>query len=124
MSVAIPVSIGELVDKYTILLIKRDKILDTQKLHHVSLEINLLQPMIDKLCINELDVLELKRCNETLWKIEDDIREKETLKQFDHEFIKLARSVYITNDSRSELKKEINIKYNSIIHEVKSYKQY
>ena len=124
MSIAIPVSIGELVDKYTILLIKRDKILDTQKLHHVSVEINLLQPILGLIRVDENDISELKQCNEMLWKIEDAIREKERLNLFNDEFIQFARSVYITNDRRSELKKEINIKYNSIIHEVKSYKQY
>jgi hypothetical protein len=83
-----------------------------------------LYPIIADLSVNDCDIHELKECNQTLWKIEDDIREKERLNQFDEEFIQLARSVYITNDKRSKIKSNINVKYKSIIHEVKSYKEY
>ena len=62
--------------------------------------------------------------NKLLWKIEDDIRDKERKKEFDKEFAELARSVYITNDRRADIKKEINIKYNSLFIEEKSYNQY
>jgi hypothetical protein len=124
MSINVPVSIGELVDKYTILLIKLEKIVDIDKLNHVNTEIGLLNPIIVDLSLNYCEINELKECNEKLWKIEDDIREKERLHQFDEEFVELARSVYITNDKRSKIKSNINVKYNSIIHEVKSYKEY
>jgi ribosome-associated toxin RatA of RatAB toxin-antitoxin module len=125
MSVNVPVSIGELIDKYTILLIKREKIVDDDtKLMHVNNEIGLLQPIIADLTINEYDIDELKQCNTILWKIEDDIRDKERTKLFDEEFIQLARSVYITNDKRCQIKNNINFKYKSNIFEVKSYKEY
>jgi hypothetical protein len=69
-------------------------------------------------------VLQLKKINEELWKIEDDIRDKEMAKAFDPEFVALARAVYVTNDKRFEVKKEINLKMGSGFVEEKSYKQY
>jgi hypothetical protein len=122
MSCNIPVSIGEVWDKYSILKIKQLKITDPEKLQHIDKEITYLEPFIMKYplecCISESNIY---RCNLRLWKIEDDIRKKEKLKQFDQEFIELARSVYITNDERCQLKSEINKKFESIIYEVKSY---
>lgn len=121
----IEVSIGELYDKYTILLIKKNKILNIEKLTHILNELQILEniikllPPIDKWLLNEL--LEI---NTILWNIEDSIRIKEKNKQFDNEFITLARNVYFTNDKRFEIKNKINNLYNSNIFEVKSYENY
>ena len=124
MSVNVPISIGELVDKYTILLIKNQNIVEEQKLEHVRYEMELLKPILETLNVNIDDVNELKHCNEIIWKIEDDVREKERLNEFDDIFIQLARNVYKTNDERSYIKRKINVKYMSTIHEVKSHKEY
>lgn len=121
---SIPVSIGELWDKYTILLIKKKMIKDKKKQKIVMHEINKLQKHINKFPINDEKILELQNCNEKLWNIEDNIREKEKKKEFDDEFINLARSVYITNDERAKLKNNISLLFNSDILEVKSYKEY
>lgn len=121
----IEVSIGELYDKYTILLIKKNKILDIEKQKHILNELQILEnkikllPPVDKWLLNEL--LEI---NTILWNIEDSIRVKEKNKQFDNEFITLARNVYFTNDKRFEIKNKINHLYNSNIFEVKSYENY
>ena len=123
-SCVVSVSIGELWDKYTILLIKKEKIVDTQKLMYVEKEIEYLTPFIEKYNLDENIQNELKECNTMLWNIEDKIREKEYEKEFDQEFIELARSVYYTNDSRAEIKKKINQVFQSSIFEVKSYKNY
>ncbi len=125
MQVSCEVSIGELVDKYTILKIKEKFIKDEGKLKHVRNEKNLIFEVLSSLKISDSDdcVKELSVINEKLWKIEDDIREKETRKEFDDIFINLARLVYQTNDLRFGLKSKINIKYGSKIQEVKSYKK-
>jgi len=121
----IEVSIGELYDKYTILLIKKNKILNIEKLTHILNELQILEniikllPPIDKWLLNELFEI-----NTILWNIEDSIRVKEKNKQFDNEFISLARNVYFTNDKRFEIKNKINNLYNSNIFEVKSYENY
>ena len=124
MPVLIPVSIGELFDKYTILQIKKNKILDQLKLSHVIHELNLLQPHIDKYNIDINLYNLLIDINNKLWDIEDNIRIKEHLNIFDNEFIELARSVYKFNDERSLIKKQININFNSDIIEIKSYYNY
>lgn len=124
MPIFIPISIGELWDKYTILLIKKDKITDTGKLEHINTEIEHLHNIINKFSYKTDNLfIELKECNLKLWNIEDNIRIKEKLKQFDSEFIQLARQVYLTNDERYNYKKLINVKYNSIINEMKSYNE-
>ncbi len=112
-----PISIGELFDKITILQIKKEKLLN------VNLELNLLKKIVEvnKIDIDDELINELRKINYKLWNIEDKIRIKERLKNFDGEFIEIARSVYIENDKRSALKREINIKYNSNIVEEKSY---
>ena len=112
-----PISIGELFDKITILQIKKEKFLN------VNLELNLLKEIVEvnKIDIDDELINELRKINYKLWNIEDKIRIKEKLKNFDEEFIEIARSVYIENDKRSALKREINIKYNSNIVEEKSY---
>lgn len=119
----IPVSIGELWDKYSILLIKRENITDVNKLKHISNEINYLEPHIKMYDLNDELRTEIKECNKTLWDIEDAIREKEKTNTFDDSFIQLARSVYITNDRRCEIKNRINIAFNSSLFEVKSYEK-
>jgi len=126
MIVETPVSIGELVDKITILRIKSRRIKDKQKLININNELNQLITIFSKLEIPDIlfEFVELEDINRELWDIEDDIREKERSKQFDEEFIELARSVYITNDRRSEVKKQINLKVGSDLIEEKSYEQY
>lgn len=126
MIVETPVSIGELVDKITILRIKSRRIKDQQKLININNELNKLISVFSKLEIPDIlfEFVELEDINRELWDIEDDIREKERSKQFDEEFIELARSVYITNDRRSDVKKQINLKVGSDLVEEKSYEQY
>ena len=123
----VPVSDGELIDKYTIVLIKTERIDDTNKKEKAKKESDLLKPYVYKLSsiykLSEL-INELKKVNESLWDIEDDIRKKEKCKEFDDEFIQLARNVYITNDKRAEVKNKINIITKSEIVEVKSYEKY
>ena len=123
-----PVSPAELIDKITILEIKRQFIQDSTKLKNVDLEYKLL---LDVLINNvsgseELDLLrsQLKEVNMKLWDIEDKIRDLEKNKVFDKKFIELARLVYFTNDKRSEIKKDINKLLNSEIVEEKSYSDY
>lgn len=122
--ISVPISIGELCDKYTILQIKMVKITDANKLDKIKHEYEYLTPLIQqcKVCDKYLD--ELNTINNMLWNIEDQIRIKELNKEFDDEFIELARSVYITNDRRYEIKNSINIFYNSDICEIKSYTPY
>ena len=120
-----PISIGELIDKITILEIKKNK-LQNSKLENVLKELSFLRKLMEKHQIEITDNLftELKEINLTLWNIEDQIRIKEKNKEFDNIFIELARSVYFTNDKRSEIKKRINRLSNSEITEEKSYAEY
>jgi hypothetical protein len=122
--VSVPISIGELCDKYTILQIKIEKITDTNKLNKIKNEIQHLKPLVEQCNVSQDKLNALKNVNEKLWNIEDNIRNKESQSLFDAEFIELARSVYITNDYRFELKSSINECYNSDICEVKSYAKY
>ena len=121
------VSVGELIDKFTILLIKQKKITNDEKLLKVKTEIEYLQLNIqevkDNYDINDL-LEQLIEINSKLWDIEDNIRIKEKNKEFDDEFIQLARSVYFTNDERAHIKNIINEKTKSAIFEVKSYGKY
>ncbi len=121
----VPISIGELIDKITILEIKKDK-LKNLKLKNILKELSFLRAVLEKNSISIPDkiFLQLKSINLALWDIEDKIRIKEKNKEFDNEFIKLARSVYLNNDRRSETKKELNIMFNSEIIEEKSYEKY
>jgi hypothetical protein len=116
--VSAPISIGELLDKITILHIKKENIKDDNKLKSINNELSLLEKISYNIPHNEL-YDNLKETNKKLWIIEDRIREKERLKEFDNEFIQLARSVYFTNDKRCNIKKEINMLYNSVIIEEK-----
>ena len=127
-----PVSVGEIFDKLSILQIKEQKIADPIKLNNVKTEIKELNKSIIDLDINEkssqdvLDALktELYETNFKLWDIEDALRELESQKKFEREFISLARQVYITNDKRAEIKKEINRLTGSDIVEEKHYSEY
>ena len=127
-NLVIPISPGELIDKITILEIKRESILDKEKLSNINLEYKvLLETLEDKIIVsNEIDSLriKLKTINKRLWDIEDQLRDLERSKTFNEDFIKLARSVYFTNDERSEVKKSINKLLNSEIVEEKSYSKY
>ena len=120
---SVRVSIGELLDKYSILLIKKERILDVQKLQHVYNEIDSITDEVSKYqCEDLFD--ELKKCNMILWDIEDALRDKERQKEFDEKFIELSRNVYKTNDQRAHIKSKINERFNSTIFEVKSYQEY
>tara|TARA_B100001123_G_scaffold239561_1_gene268067 strand:+ start:1663 stop:2046 length:384 start_codon:yes stop_codon:yes gene_type:complete len=127
MSINVQVSIGELLDKISILIIKEKNIKDETKLSLVKNELNLLEKTIEKFD-SKSDLYtyidKLVEINTKLWNIEDQIRDCERKKTFDQNFIDLARSVYITNDQRSEIKLEINKKFDSGIVEVKSYEKY
>ena len=120
-----PISIGELVDKITILEIKKNK-LQNSKLENVLKELSFLRKLMEKHQIEITDDLftQLKEINLTLWNIEDQIRIKEKNKEFDNIFIELARSVYFKNDKRAEIKKSINQLFNSEITEEKFYSDY
>jgi hypothetical protein len=120
----IEVSTGEIVDKLTILLIKKDNISEPNKLENIKKELNYLENIVRKLQICPEDISELLLVNQVLWKVEDEIRDKERNKIFDQSFIELARKVYITNDSRAEIKRKINKKYSSDFFEEKSYSPY
>jgi len=121
----IKVSIGEIVDKLSILLIKKTNVKDKEKLKNILKEYNYLNNIVfNILKVSEDDFLNLVSINEKLWDIEDGIRDKERNKEFDNKFVELARAVYITNDKRAEIKKEINLKYNSSFIEEKSYNNY
>ena len=128
MQLQVPVSVGEVLDKITILQIKLAHISDSAKRANVQNELDALLPLVagDAFTTNQMQglVAELKAVNEALWDIEDDIREKEAAKIFDAEFIKLARAVYVTNDKRAAIKKQINLETGSALIEEKSYESY
>jgi hypothetical protein len=123
-----PVSYGELIDKMTILQIKLQEIRDEAKLSNVRNELELLDATWKNDKASEVDIADetarLLAVNRRLWKIEDDIRMKERARAFDDEFIQLARSVYIENDERAAIKREINMKLGSTLVEEKSYQDY
>lgn len=123
----VEISVGELLDKLSILYIKRNFISCPDKIKNISKEIDLLEPLSNQF-LSDPSVknlfLELEKINLNLWNIEDLIREKENKKEFDQGFIDLARSVYITNDKRASLKKEINMVTGSNLVEEKSYGVY
>ena len=127
MLINTPISLGELVDKISILMIKKKNISDSIKLQHVNKELEFLKKTLKKYIsedkINEF-LLKLVNINSKLWDIEDDIRECERKKLFDQTFIDLARSVYFTNDERAKVKNDINKTFGSELVEVKSYEEY
>jgi len=117
----VPVTIGEYIDKITILAIKSRRITDKDKVRNVLRELNQLV-LLDREKIIDTDLYrKLIRVNEDLWDVEDAIRVKEKNQQFDDEFIELARSVYRLNDRRADLKRQINLQYESDLIEEKSY---
>lgn len=128
----IEVSNGEIFDKYAIAFIKSLNIKDPDKLKNIYAEKCILEKAceeIEQLYFhnkNEIQKLrnELYIVNMQLWEIEDAIRKKEKMKEFDAEFIRLARSVYIKNDERSLVKRKLNECTNSTIKEEKSYETY
>ena len=120
----VEVSIGEVLDKISILAIKLSKITDTEKLRNVSKELKALTSAIPKGMLEDPLYEKLCGVNMRLWEIEDDIRECERIGNFNLDFIRLARAVYHRNDERAAIKKEINLKYNSDIIEEKSYSEY
>ena len=127
MLINTPISLGELVDKISILIIKQKNITDETKLDHVKKELDFLQKTLmsyvkQKEINNYLE--NLININSKLWNIEDDIRECERKKLFDQTFIDLARSVYFTNDERAKVKNDINKIFGSELVEVKSYEEY
>ncbi len=128
MSIQIDISVGELLDKITILQIKQERMDDAGKLENVKKELHVLQMQWKSssyISINLDDQIDaLKKINESLWEIEDKIRLKENEQKFDAEFIALARSVYVTNDKRAEIKRLINSKTGSDLVEEKSYRDY
>ena len=124
--ILVPISLGELYDKISILVIKMENIIDEEKLKNIKKEHDILLE-ISYLEDNEIDpdyIMELMKVNRTLWEVEDKIRVKESKKEFDDEFIELARKVYFSNDKRSKIKKIINIRYHSNLVEEKSYEKY
>ena len=123
----VEISNGELIDKYTILSIKSNKIKKVEKLDKVNNELNILKKYVDELKSKynlQLLINNLEEINLQLWDIEDNIRKKEKEKEFDKYFIELARNVYYTNDKRANIKLEINNLTKSEIIEVKSYEEY
>ena len=120
----VPASIGELYDKYTILQIKQERIKDEGKLVFINKELEYLKKHTDTFNLDASLVRELKTVNEILWNVEDNIRDKERRKEFDAEFISLARNVYIKNSERSQLKNKINSNLNSELIDIKSYSEY
>lgn len=130
MLIEAPVSLGELVDKITILEIKQVEIQASDKRLNVQRELKVLDDKLDA-SLNATDKArleplqaELKAINEQLWRIEDEIRDCEREQRFDQRFIELARSVYITNDRRAAAKKAINLNFGSDLVEEKSYSDY
>jgi hypothetical protein len=128
MQLLTPVSPGELLDKLTILEIKRARITDADKLDNIEHEWRVLTEIwsdasLEAPGLNERRD-ELKAINESLWDIEDDIRQCEAKKDFGERFVELARAVYQTNDRRAEVKKKINLLLGSRLVEEKSYTDY
>lgn len=132
MTIQVPVSWGELIDKIAILEIKSERISDAAKLVNVRAELAALAGVRDANLPSDQKVLadlatltaDIKKVNEALWEIEDDIRDCERDKDFGPRFVELARSVYKTNDRRAALKRDINTLLGSELVEEKSYQSY
>jgi hypothetical protein len=123
----VPVSVGELIDKLSILHVKKVKITNEEKLILVGKEYDLLYELSSPYFNNpEVQLLYQQLCdiNEKLWNVEDELRVLETRKSFNIDFVELARKVYFTNDERFRLKNEINLITDSEIREVKDYVKY
>jgi hypothetical protein len=128
MALKVEISVGEFLDKITILEIKSERIKDPEKLRNVKKELDLLCKTWAESPLSEWDVTvqmeALKKVNEELWEIEDGIRRKEADGSFDEEFVQLARAVYLTNDERAAIKRELNRVLGSDLVEEKSYTEY
>ena len=128
MVLKVYVSAGEFLDKMTILEIKSERIRDEEKLRNVRKELDLLRKTWVESPLSRQDVStqveNLKRVNESLWDIEDQVRRKEATHTFDDEFVQLARSVYQVNDKRAAIKRELNRLLGSELMEEKSYPDY
>lgn len=127
MNIQIPVSIGELIDKITILEIKSKFLIENNKISNVLKELNYLKDIFDKFEFKKesLDLYkELYEVNLLLWKLEDQIRFYDNLQKFDKDFVDTAKLIYRTNDHRSQIKKTINVKFNSELIEEKSHKEF
>ena len=128
MKILVPISVGELFDKLSILEIKKIKIKDKYKLKDINFELNELKQIIIKKNLNNKNnkdqYIKLFNINKRLWNIEDKKRSYEKTKKFDKKFIELARKVYLLNDRRAKIKNKININSGSKIKEVKSYEKY
>ena len=128
MSIEIKISVGELLDKITILQIKLARIAAPDKLRNIRTELRALSKIWQASAYARVDleaeIAGLKEINERLWEIEDAIRDKERDARFDREFIELARSVYLNNDQRAGIKRAINAKTGSELVEEKSYADY
>ncbi len=127
MLITTPISLGEILDKISILVIKEKNISDPNKQKHIKKELLSLYETLDKYISRDKvreHIDSLIAINAKLWKIEDDIRDCERKNIFDQKFIDLARSVYFTNDKRSQLKLEINNTFGSELVEIKSYEKY
>lgn len=129
MKIKTDISVGELLDKLSILEIKMTKITDATKLTHISHELSILNSIVDSFEPEARDqayafVERMRAINSKLWDIEDGVRDKEREQEFDEEFIELARSVYKTNDERFCVKNEANEHFKSDVVEMKSYEEY
>ncbi|MCU0608320.1 MAG: DUF6165 family protein [Chitinispirillaceae bacterium] len=122
----VEVSIGDVVDKATILAIKSERVTDPVKLGNIRTELALLTRSLSDVgvSLDSDDALKLRALNEAIWDIEDRIRAQEVAGQFGAEFIRLARAVYFTNDERAEVKKRINLSSGSKLVEEKQYVDY
>jgi len=128
MILNVPVSVGEVVDKVTILEIKSERIADEAKLVNIRAELAQLRPLVSGGVFDSAEVTALfdglRAVNGALWDIEDNIRAEEAAGRFGDRFVELARAVYVTNDRRAELKKKINLATGSDLVEEKSYEDY
>tara|TARA_B100001093_G_C26822675_1_gene1012581 strand:- start:1410 stop:1796 length:387 start_codon:yes stop_codon:yes gene_type:complete len=128
MKISVPISVGELFDKISILEIKTNKIKDKSNLKVIKLELSELKKIIKKKKLNKsynkIQYQKLIKINNKLWLIEDNKRKYEVTKKFDKKFIELARKVYLLNDKRAEIKNKINLNSGSRIREIKLYKKY
>ncbi|MBF0270004.1 MAG: hypothetical protein HQL44_15580 [Alphaproteobacteria bacterium] len=127
-SILVEIPAGELIDKITILEIKSERISDAQKLSNIRAELQTLAATRDQAMAPSADLsglsAKLKAVNEKLWVIEDEIRDCERARDFGAKFVELARAVYVTNDERANLKREINLLLGSRLIEEKSYAPY
>ena len=128
MKISVPISVGELFDKISILEIKKIKIKDKTKIQDIKFELNALKQILTKKRLhkknNKEQYTKLFNINKRLWNIEDKKRSYENSKKFDKAFIELARKVYLLNDRRAKIKNKINHISGSMIREVKSYEKY